>query len=143
MHYANRRLKMRLKMRLKHVTISLRLRTLAGTQAAARAVPRLLLDQARHIRLIALEHQVPHAAFGIAEARKCAQRFCVVKHQGRALDVFGLNVVWLAAGRFGAVKANPLVRAVTKRLGGGLPAATQRIAVRGWPGDGLAFPPRQ
>ena len=61
----------RLKMRLERVTSGLRLRTLVGTPEAAGAVPRLLLDRVGSSRLVALEHQVPHVAFGIAKSRKC------------------------------------------------------------------------
>ena len=96
----------------------LRLRALAGAQASTRAVTRLLLDQARRSGLVAFKHQVPDLAFGVAKARKRAQLFRIVKHQGRTLGVLGLFVIGLAAGRLGAIKADTLVRAIAERLGG-------------------------
>jgi hypothetical protein len=84
----------------------------------------LMLDQPPGFWIIGLLDKIPHLAFRVAESGKGAQVFHVSQHHRRTLDCARLFSVRLAAGRFGAVELNLLVRTVAERFVPGLAAAS-------------------
>src|SRR5215472_5423669 len=110
-----------------------------GHEPAGGAVADLANEIGAHLRVLGALHLVPHLAVRIAEARPGTERLGVRQRVRRPLEHLSLLEIRCAARGFRAIEADLLVGTVAEGLGGGVPAATERVGVLRR--EGLALDP--